>query len=425
MNTVEATFVVPEWISEGLKSQAYERVGGVIRNTKTKQIVTMLREVAPNLSQATTILSQFGSVASILNLGISVVGFALVIKRLGEIDQRLQQTQQSVNLLHRKFDLSAYANFRAALDLARDAFTMTKPENCLNMANLAINRFLEAQHTYTTYVDTALEEDIRAADEYLLSLFLTYIARARCYLELEEIETARFCLQEGAVILRPRVEQYVKNLLTSTPLAYYSSSWTGSSSYMRGGTHLSSPVSLSRLVQICQWLDPTLDNGLDEKSILVEAQRKNLLRFTHPEVAGNVEDKLLKLGFLGIENAVAGGLGALGLGALGISGAAVGLGTGIAIKSALDNATAEAFVKEYVQKSFTKNKLEEEIVDVVEKIEEMIETYRRFEAYQAELQALTQLGISFHNWLKLAPSTAVKSDREELMYIIPSKPLEV
>ena len=83
MNTVEATFVVPEWVTEGLKSQAYERVGGVIRDTQTKQIVAMLREVTPNLSQATTILSQFGLVASILNLGVSVVGFAIVIKTFG------------------------------------------------------------------------------------------------------------------------------------------------------------------------------------------------------------------------------------------------------------------------------------------------------------------------------------------------------
>ena len=54
----------------------------------------------------------------------------------------------------------------------------------------------------------------------------------------------------------------------------------------------------------------------------------------------------------------------------------------------------------------------------------MIETNRRFEAYQAEIQAIAQLGMSFHDWLKLAPEET-KPDGAELMYIIPSKPLEV
>jgi len=54
----------------------------------------------------------------------------------------------------------------------------------------------------------------------------------------------------------------------------------------------------------------------------------------------------------------------------------------------------------------------------------VIETNRRFEAYQAEVQAIAQLKISFHNWLKLSPDET-KPDGAELMYIIPSKPLEV
>jgi hypothetical protein len=55
----------------------------------------------------------------------------------------------------------------------------------------------------------------------------------------------------------------------------------------------------------------------------------------------------------------------------------------------------------------------------------MIETSRRFEAYQTEVQAISQLGISFHEWLKLTPSTEVKPESAEFMYIIPSTPLEL
>jgi len=61
----------------------------------------------------------------------------------------------------------------------------------------------------------------------------------------------------------------------------------------------------------------------------------------------------------------------------------------------------------------------------LEVMESMIETNRRFESYQTEVQAISQLGISFHDWLKLTPSTEIKPDGAELMYIIPSKPLEL
>lgn len=39
--------------------------------------------------------------------------------------------------------------------------------------------------------------------------------------------------------------------------------------------------------------------------------------------------------------------------------------------------------------------------------------------------AIAQLGISFHDWLKLAPYTESKPDGAELMYIIPSKALKL
>jgi hypothetical protein len=62
--------------------------------------------------------------------------------------------------------------------------------------------------------------------------------------------------------------------------------------------------------------------------------------------------------------------------------------------------------------------------EALSKIEAMLETQHRFEAYQAEIQAISQIGISFHNWLKLTPSET-KPDGAELMYIIPSKPLDL
>lgn len=39
MKNVTVEFEIPEWISSGLKSNAYERFGGVIKDSQTKEVV--------------------------------------------------------------------------------------------------------------------------------------------------------------------------------------------------------------------------------------------------------------------------------------------------------------------------------------------------------------------------------------------------
>lgn len=48
MSQVSATFVISEEIAEGLNNGTLERVGGVIRETHSKQVVIWLRETTPN-----------------------------------------------------------------------------------------------------------------------------------------------------------------------------------------------------------------------------------------------------------------------------------------------------------------------------------------------------------------------------------------
>jgi biopolymer transport protein ExbB/TolQ len=61
-------------------------------------------------------ISQCGSVASILTLTVSCTAFIVVLQRLEEIEQRLKR-------IDRKIDQSFYADFRANLKSAQNAFT--------------------------------------------------------------------------------------------------------------------------------------------------------------------------------------------------------------------------------------------------------------------------------------------------------------
>jgi tetratricopeptide (TPR) repeat protein len=427
MGTVEATFAIPDWIEKGLESGDYVRFGGVIRDAKEKHVIAMLREVLPNLSQASTILSQFGSVASILNLGISVInlgisviGFAIVIKRLEEIEQRLNQIPEAVNRIEQKIDLNFQAEFRAALNLARIAFTMdTKPENRHSKADNALEKILKAQEVYQTYANAALEEEVQVAHEYLSLLFLAYITEARCHLELEEIGTARCRLEEGSEVLRPRVEKYIRKLLISVSIGYSSPSWILADGSW-GGIYLSSLVELSKLVQICQWLEPTLD--WNEKNILLEAQRKNLATFIpDPKSSSYYQGSVIPA--LGLGIALPGVLGALGLGIGGPLGAVAGYGAGMLISKDMENPHPKVNKANPISEEVSSHCLH--LLKTVEKIEEIIESYSRFEAYQAEVKSIQTLGISFHEWIELTPSTEAHQDERELMYLIPSEPIDL
>lgn len=389
----QTIFEIPDWIVEGLKCGEYVRIGGVIRDAKTKQIIAMLRETVPNSLQASTLISQANFVinllnlgASILNLGISIIGFTLILKKLEEVERRfesLNRIQESVNNLHDKFDNLVDSNFRAALDLARDAITMSQSENRKSAAMSAVNRFLEAQHIYSSYIDRSLQGNIAIASRYILSLSLAYTARARCYLELEEITSAVVCLQEGSQPLRYRIEQYIKALFLSQPIARQVPSFIGGPI-----VSLDSPVELHRLGEICKWLEPELKCISDGRATLFEAEKISLVKFVPYKNSF----------FAGIFTSASASPGLFSLFSLFRK-------DDMPIKQ--EDTSIEA--EEINSESFIK---------IIEDIEQLIETYNRFEAYLLEVQVIQQQRMSFQNWLQQAPSVKSQQHEAESAYII-------
>jgi hypothetical protein len=305
-----------------------------------------------------------------LNLGVSVIGFAVIAHRLNEIEQRLQKSQELLSKINRKIDLGFYAKFRAALDLAKIAFRMSKPENRKSSALAAINLFLETEHIYTDYVDQELEQKSQIADEYLLTLSLAYLAEARCYLELEEWDTALERFQEGTEKVHSRIYQYVELLLTSNPAAYLDPQFKGQ-------------IDLRRMTRIYQWLDPSLD-----ENAVFELHRDNLFNWKKEQ---------------GIES-----------GYKWVNSLPAAIVASTEVKGSI-----------FGNREETKQKALERLPEVMNVIESMIETNNRFEGYQMELKAIAQLGISFHDWMKLAPAGETASSEANLMVIIPTKPIAV
>jgi len=197
MPPLTMTFEIPTRIISGLADGSLVRNGGVIQD-RTGRVFMWLRELnsagsipmsTPSLlsgvDTVTGILNLpmqgvnaeismrgFASVtqqldqiqgtlniitaSSMLNLGVSVIGFAVILKKVKELEGRLEKVQEILKKIDQKIDLSFYANFKAALDLAMNAFTMCKGDNRKTSALNAINRFLEAEHIYTNLVDKEL-----------------------------------------------------------------------------------------------------------------------------------------------------------------------------------------------------------------------------------------------------------------------------
>jgi len=387
MSTVNATFYIPKHIEQGLLSGDYERVGGAIREANSKQIVAWLREASEAGRMMEAVLPEVGAVSSILNLAVSTIGFAVVLKRLGAIELQLQQAQEDLQAIGYKIDLSFYANFRSALDLAINAFTMDNPENRKMSAIQAINRFLEAEHHYTKLTDMEIGNGSQVADEYLSTLCLAYVTEVRCYLELDEINTARRRLQEGKAILRPRFEKHIRTLLTSNPSAYLH-------------PRLKEQVGLKRLAKVYQWLEP---DSLDESDVF-ELQRENLFKLAqNPGEWTNSLPQAIrapKRGGTALTNVFNG-----------LAKQSKKLMETLPSMSKTNAASPEAATPSPETDIYNR------LPAIMELMEKMVEDDNRLAMYESEMEAMHQLGMSFQEWRQLAPSTTLQENGTGLIYI--------
>jgi hypothetical protein len=384
MKAVQVAFQIPEYIAQGLSSGAYERVGGVVREAGSKQVVAWLREAnemgAPLLSNVLS-ASPVGAVSSVLNLAVSTTGFVVVLKRLGVIERQLEQAQEVLEAIDYKIDLSFYANFRAALDLAMNAFTLTNAENRNMSAMQAINRLLEAEHQYARLAKVEINQGSLVAYQHLTTLCLAYVTEARCYLELEEVGMARSRLIEGVKVAHPLFKQLIETLLTSNPAAYLHPS-------------LREYIGMKRLTRLYRWIQPGIK--LED---LVEMQLDKMFDFAQaPEEWVDSLPQAIRMSNLGtvrLENDE---------------------------EDELDdeeesNVGFFDILSSIFEEEFPVEKAIRRLPAIMDLIETMIEDEIRFVMYLEEIKAMRQLGMSFQEWRQLAPASTAQGNGSDLIYI--------
>jgi hypothetical protein len=396
-----ATSAIADVVVNGFNDGTIERIGGALVLAATKQVIALMRgdenasrvmsiagdAVGASAKVSTAALDSIGAGAlglgsapiGVLSLAVVQMEFAVLLKRVTNIERRLQETQILLEQINRKLDLGFYSNFSAALDLASRAFTMEKEKNRRDAAWQAVNRLAEARRHYTRLADYEISARSRLATDYLATLLLAYAAEIRCYLEMEEPEEAIKLLDSGTAEIYPRVQCHVNDLFTSNRAAYLH-------------PYLIGKVDLRRLTNSLRWFNPTLDENK-----VFEQQRENYLQLSRG----------LSEWIKTLPSAIWDPL---------IDGPRSAPVSSAAMKNNLLNWNIAKWFNSSGLGADTERRIFERLASTFDSIEGLIEDMRRFQAYRAEIQTIEQLGIDFSRW-KETHSPASTGDTAGLLVI--------
>jgi hypothetical protein len=225
MPLLNVALEVPPAIVDGLQRGIYERVGGVVRESGTKQTVIWLRdtgtsEAAKALSQPPLPKLPLGSAAqmvapmlSAINLGVSVAGFAVVITQLSQISDQIRQIEAKVDQVIVRLDDQALARLRAGVNACLNAVELGDPAMRQLQAGSALMTLHEARQYFNQQALRSAPKAEANSSEYVTLAFTALVAEVQTYLQLDEGEKATRTLRQGLDELRPALTQLMNAVL--------------------------------------------------------------------------------------------------------------------------------------------------------------------------------------------------------------------
>jgi hypothetical protein len=348
-------------------------VSGIIGNIQLRQINLKLIAIGNTLNTILG-LTQFNTALGLANLGLSAIGFAVVISKLNQIDSRIQNLQASISEIKNKIDRSIFAKTKSAIEVAEIALKMSSSSSRRRLVSEVIQPLLEAEHYYQAAWDSDWNEgNCILSREYILILSLVYVTETKCYLELEEHEMALKRLAEAEEILKPRIRKYVK-LLFEDPSGYLHSACQG--------------VRLSSILEILKYVtaESNVDKLFDEHIRTAIFNTCSIESWTD-SIPLRSRNAILAL--------VAPSLGRM-------DGDRMPWNTGarreviLGLMSRANQVTAAA--------------------------QSMIELHRRLEGYRHEINEMVRLGLSFREWqdLVLPPKSSSEDQDSKILLLLPA-----
>ena len=236
MLNLEVLLNLPPKIAAGLISGELTRWGGVIRNSRTGQIVAFLREggqIASNADLAIGLLksltlasnqssgilqgiitahAQYAAARQIRLLGselrfvrtLGLMNIAMTGLNLLALMAGLKRLEAQLNQIHeriiKEFNLDRMVDLKGALNLAKLAEELNEAVNRRDFARKAIGSLDRGkQHILSNYSvltsGNANAQQLEAAQAHLFLAMQADIVRVRCMMEIDEAESAVLTLE--------------------------------------------------------------------------------------------------------------------------------------------------------------------------------------------------------------------------------------
>lgn len=222
---INVLFDVPVLVAQGLMNGSLERVGGVVRDSSSKQVVMWLQEggsevsnslANPPLAGGANALAAANPLLATANLGVSVAGFAMVLQQLNRISDQIRAVEAKVHRISHKLDDQALAQLKAGINACQNAVELNDPTLRIQMAGQALTTLHAARQFFNQQVVRSAGKAEAASAEYVGLAFVALAAEVQTYLQLDEGEKAARTLAQGLDELLPGLTQLMNAVLDCT-----------------------------------------------------------------------------------------------------------------------------------------------------------------------------------------------------------------
>jgi hypothetical protein len=222
---INVLFDVPALVAQGLMNGSLERVGGVVRDSSSKQVVMWLQEGGSEVSKALANPPMAGGANAIAaanpllataNLGVSVAGFAMVLQQLNRISDQIRAVEAKVDRISHKLDDQALAQLKTVHNACQNAVELNDPTLLIQMAGQALTTLHAARQFFNQQVVRSAGKAEASSAEYVGLAFVALAAEVQTYLQLDEGVKAARTLSHGLDELRPGLTQLINAVLDCT-----------------------------------------------------------------------------------------------------------------------------------------------------------------------------------------------------------------
>jgi hypothetical protein len=219
---LNVVFDVPAAVLNGLTNGSLERVGGVIRDASSKQVVMWLQEGGtqvsrsvgtPPLASGARAIAAANPILSAANLGVSVAGFALVLQQLNRISDQIRVVEAKVDRVSDKLDDQVLARLKAGINACQNALEQENPALRIQLVGQAMMTLHEARQYFNQQVVRSAGKADSASAYYVTLAFVALAAEAQTHLQLDDSAKAARVIREGLEALRPGLTQLMNAVL--------------------------------------------------------------------------------------------------------------------------------------------------------------------------------------------------------------------